>query len=198
MLPDYPKTKKLLFEFLMNYQNERIKYYAQPLLDNKPMNYQEGNSSRLIRENGLIEEKSIDKIEAETSFSFQEIDRMNFDEILLKFDEIAQGIASKLFTMGINEIDRVTTNVGNKFNFSGEELRPEHLFEMLKKIHVDFDNKDNPILPTCLSGEKTQKKIIDLFNEIDENPQYRNKFNEIIIDKRIEWREREASRKLVE
>jgi hypothetical protein len=96
----------------------------------------------------------------------------------------------------MSELERATTEVGNVVN-AGGKLEPKHFFEMMEKIHIEFDETEKPLLPSWFVGPKAMEAISRLFSELESNPEHKDRFDRIIEQKRDDWREREAARKLV-
>jgi hypothetical protein len=86
-------------------------------------------------------------------------------------------------------VGNVTRNAGN--------LR-ECFLAMVEKVEMDFDENDNPIHPSIVAGKEVVKELMKLAPEVENDPEFKKKHDEIIERKRLEFHEREAARKLVE
>ena len=95
------------------------------------------------------------------------------------------------------EIEKVASDVGNVFDLKGEKLKVDHFFQMLEKLWIDFDKEGKPLLPTIVVGEKAYKALSEVFTQLENNPEYKGRMEEIITKKKELWRDREANRKLV-
>lgn len=78
-------------------------------------------------------------------------------------------------------LTQVTDFTGNVVDGKGKGLSHEMLIEMLEKIHIDFDQDGNPLLPSIVIHPDMAKNFEKL--KADEDL-YKSRFDEIINRKR--------------
>jgi hypothetical protein len=95
-------------------------------------------------------------------------------------------------------IDRDVKAVGNVIDGSNLSFA-EMILKMMQKIQIDIDENRNPILPSFILNPVTAEKmkINEKLAELKNNYEFMQKYNDIVITKIEEWRDREASRRLV-
>jgi hypothetical protein len=90
-----------------------------------------------------------------------------------------------------------TRAVGNEINADGQPLTAELILEGWEKIHIDFDTAGQPQWPTMVIGPMLQDRMITELTRLDSDPDLRRRRDTLLMQKREEWRAREASRILV-
>lgn len=199
MLPDYPQTKALLAEVF----HERIKLAQQRRLgvfsQVKPTQLHEGTTCHLHRADGSFEEIEMQHLQASAHLEhdIKELEKMDVEKVTDLLDTLGERIASEQVQLMIKRIDEAVHEVGNV----GDPDKPfkEQFFDLFQKQHVDFDEMGRPIWPQFVVGSKgMEDKIRDTLTEIQSDPQLRKRMESLIDQKRQEWRDREASRNLVE
>jgi len=125
-----------------------------------------------------------------------ELERMSPEESYQKFDNAAEEMARQTFTTFLQSLDKTATDVGNVVRFEGRPTLDD-LLRLYGTVDIDFDEEGRPILPTILCGKEMYDHIQDLMPQITTNADIRRRFDELLARKREEWRDREASRRLV-
>jgi len=92
----------------------------------------------------------------------------------------------------IDTMIEATEKTGNTLKHKGK-LTPDDILEMYKMASISFDENGNHRF--VLMGGDECKEAIEEFNT---NPEYIQKYNEIIEKKRQEWNDSENNRKLVD
>ena len=71
------------------------------------------------------------------------------------------------------------------------------MWDMLEKIHIDFDKNGQPRMPNMVIHPDTLERIRPKLAEWEADPAIKKRRIEILAKKKEEWRDRESNRKLV-
>ena len=77
------------------------------------------------------------------------------------------------------------------------ELQNLYYDLMENELEIDFDKDEQPELPTIVVHPDVFKNIAEKLAAFENDPEFRRKRAEILARKKLEWRAREADRKLV-
>jgi hypothetical protein len=86
---------------------------------------------------------------------------------------------------------------GQSISAQGRPLSAEHILEMLTKIQIDFDQSGTPRLPEIHIHPRMQEAADKAMRELQTNAELGRQWEALIVQKKEEWRAREASRRLV-
>lgn len=200
MLPDYPKGKEKFKRFLNKLTGIEQKAYLGPFAEIPLHRIFEGPKlirHILEREDGSKEDMSTYEASSSIRIDLENYEKLSLEDLLNKIRSSAREIAIQRNKMIYEEVEKASKKVGNVIDFKDKPFSAELFLKALEKILISFDLKGNPILPTIVAGKKAYKKINEVLPELDRNPQIKSKFEELINKKRMEWNDREASRKLV-
>jgi len=195
MLPDYKRIKEdLKSEILYESQVEQFKQLS-PLVS-VPSLWQEGDKAFLVRETGKREEISLKESQENIEIKKCDIGNLTLAEIKERFFKMAHAFASIQMKNIFDEISLATESIGNVIEVKGE-FKPEDIFEIIKKVSIDFKPNGDPEMGNFFVGPNSNDKLIEVLKIIDSDPAYKIQYDKLIEIKREEWRERENNRKLV-
>lgn len=160
----------------------------------------DNKNDKIVRQNGEIDKVDFANSHGTISYSKEEIENLNINDIIEKVDKAAQDMARQKFNFMIGVIEESTKKTGNIVQMREKgKLEPEDFFELIRKIWIDFNDDNEPIFPSILVGSKDQiNQFQEMFKKIDADRKLKLKFDELIDSKRNEFNARENSRKLVE
>lgn len=197
MLPDYPKTKEKVSQALMDrFQEEQNKALGIISTRNKIRVF-EGRKMIVIREDGTKNKIEFKQIEVGMDMDLRKVENYTLQDILQIFVQAAHEMAKQKSQMFMQTMDKSSEEANTTVDAKGKPLTPELLFETLGKMWIDFDENEKPYLPTIIVGTKLFEDFQKLFVQLESNPEYKKKFDKLIEEKRMQWRERESNRKLV-
>lgn len=197
MLPDYPSLKQEIAEVLQIVFQKRIEQYTVGLRKVPKTRVFEGKGMIMKRKTGEEDETPLISTEVVFEVKMDEVPGMSVFDLLKKIDEAAREMAGKMesrFFTGISEIlDRTKQNIDQK----GKPLSARTILNALKKIFIPFDDKGQPELPTFFMHPNLKEPMKKALTELQERPELKKEYDEIMKQKKEEWRAQEASRKLV-
>lgn len=198
MIPDFPREKEKLMEIFNSYLVDKINellgfWCATP----KHVNH-EGDKWKLIRSDGTGEIHSYNTVEGLMTIQKGDVSSLTSDTIREKLDEIANNMVRQITQKMFEEIERVTHEVGNEINANGQSLSPNLFLQMLEKIDMTFDEKEDWNPPTMFISPEMWEANKENFQSWENDKEFLAKRDEIIRRKKEEWRDRENCRKLVD
>jgi hypothetical protein len=194
VLPDFSNTRKKLDEIATMQMRIGVHHSLGVLNQIRFKITREGNATRLIREDGTVEDIESRRIAVNFEIPVEEAEKWNPADSARKLAELSSQMARKEAAFVYEKLDEAVTRVGNVIDAKGN-LTAEHYFEMLTKIRLDFDSAGNPRMPQPAGG--AAEKLLALESTIFADPKLRARRETLIDQKREEWRAREADRTLV-
>jgi hypothetical protein len=196
MLPDFPKQKALVREAII--RQVRLELRARnPLSASIRRHRHHEGSGFAVSEVSEDEGSDYIEISSEINLDLRAVPEMTGAEVqsLLSswIDELAAKEAQHLF----KAIDEATERAGTAVSMSGQPLSPEIMLELLRRMQVDFDENGQAQLQFVIHPSMAER-LSAIEKLMEANPIYRRQWDEIIYQKREEYRVREASRKLVD
>lgn len=197
MLPDFPSIKKAFDEKAQLHLAARVRECMGALAAIPTFRVHEG--THLGHRNELGDKPVVEPVggAATITITDEEIENSSWNTVLRKYDDAAISIAKGATSTILGALDKSTTEHGQVVDAKGGKLRPEHLFDMLKKLWISFDEEGAPQFPGILSGPSGMAAFQAVLTEIDSDPSLARTFVGIMDDKREAWRAREANRTVV-
>lgn len=195
MLPDFPHLKTKLSKFL-DARMKSVHNRATPFSRASAVCIQEGNCTKMIRADGTEETIEMKHHHTEVRISDEELENLSSEEIQRKFDEAAREMANQMTQTCFESLNKAISEVGNAVRYTGMPT-VEDIFRMYETIDIDFDECGKPELPTLMCGRKMMEHLQALHTQIESDPETNKRFVNLMIRKKEEWRDREASRRLV-
>ncbi len=197
MLPDLPSLKRDIQRILDRYLQQQV--HARLGVFNESLQHiiHEGNRMRTIRADGSVEESNLKEASAEMSLQLAEIPHLTPNERIAKLNNMADELANQIVKHLFGTLDAVLEKAGQVANQKGKPLSAEAVFEALEKIQLDFDetgkhHKLSIVVPPALF-----LRAKEVFEQIESDPALKKRYEDILTRKKLEWRDREAARKLV-
>ncbi|MBS3910002.1 MAG: hypothetical protein KGZ93_10350 [Actinobacteria bacterium] len=197
MLPDFPQAKNELMQVL----TERMKLiqsgFMQPFGELPKFVMHEGDSFRIIRADGSIDEVPMKEAKVKITIEHSEVETMTPAEIIQRVDSMAEEMARQQSQIFFKKINETTAAVGNTIDVGGGELTVDDYLDMLSKVQFNFDENGEPKLPVAVTGEKLHEAMVKIQEQLRTDAAAKARFDEIIRQEKEEWRVRESNRKLV-
>lgn len=115
-----------------------------------------------------------------------------------KAQEVAQELAPQAMRHFFGMVERFCSEAGTTVDAAGKPFDPMMLLDALEKVELDFDDQGRPELPTLVANPKDAPALARKMAEAERSPEFRRRWNEVMTRKLVEWRDREADRKLVD
>lgn len=198
MLPDFPKLKKDIHRFFLLRQFDEARN-SDPLLSRIRHYLQhEGDGGSYETMDGYKKDKNYQLFEANYQITVDDIINSDFEVILKKFYEMGLEATSQIARHSFKEIGKAVDEVGNSINANGP-ITKELFLETIKKIQIDFDEETGEAkMPTMYIHPSQADSVRKMIQDAESDPQNKMKFDKIMIQKKEEYIDREANRKLVD
>lgn len=198
MIPDFPKEKAKLMnalnDRLARKHRELLGYFAQI----PSFAHHEGDRWAMAGRGSVEEEMEYEELGAEVQLSVDEVPDMSATDILRLIDSVAEDAARQMHNKIMADIDRSVTESGTAFDAKGRPFDREMFLNALDSIALSFDSDGNLIPPAIIMHpELWQARKADM-ETWESDPDFVEKYRQLLFKKREEWRAREARRKLVD
>lgn len=158
----------------------------------------EGDDGTYETMDGYKKDKNYQLIEASYQITVDEIINADFEVVLKKFYNMGLEASSKMAKHSFEEINKIIDETGNSVKANGPWTK-ELFLETMRKILIDFDEETGkPVMPTMYIHPSQAESVRKMIQDAENDPQHRLEFDKIIEQKRKEFNDREANRKLVE
>ena len=195
MLPDFTEAKKKLSAHFMKFVDSRQKEYLGPLAVGVSQMFEGGQTIATVMDDGKKYDSEMETLKGEITISFDEIKSGNTNVVFQKLNEMACQMAQAQREMFYGKMSEVTEAVGN--SVSGRPFTAEVFLEALEKIQIEFKDSGEMQELSLIFGPAMIDQATDVLEQLNSNPKYKRMHEELIERKRREFRDREASRKLV-
>ena len=93
-----------------------------------------------------------------------------------------------------------TARVGNQVDAGGAPFSADLYFEMLEKLQIDFDDLGEPDTggARLVMHPDMAERVIPLMKAWEADETFQQRYRDLMLRKRDEWRDRESNRKLVD
>lgn len=197
MLPDFPSVKQDLADRLDEFLRRRVQQHLGPLGQAQRVTLFEGDEQVIVRPSGEVDATKFEKFSTSLTLADQEIIEMTLDDLLAKLDAVAKEMASQQARSFYSTISDAVEKVGNVVDSGGEPISGRTVLESLSTLHIDFNRDGTPRMPSFHAAPDLAKDLKRAYEELEESPELQGEYEQMITDKREEWRAREARRRLV-
>jgi len=197
MLPDLPSLKSKLREAYVGYVSRRAHSQIGIFNEVPKQIVHEGESMRVLRPDGTSDDTPMMRAQAELQIREEEAQTLTHEQRMKILndlaDQMARDMSTKLFSSLSESLDKAGQSVDNR----GKPLDAEAILKMFEKMQFDFDEQGRPIMPTLSVGPDVYGAAQAAFEQLTNDPVWRSRLANLMAQKRADWRDREASRKLV-
>ena len=199
MLPDYPRTKakqmELYGKVMTLAHQQRLGVFAAI----KATFMHEGEAESLVREDGSVDEMTPQHMQASCAIPAPSgnVEHLKIEDIIRSFVEMGQKLADEKSKMIVSSVEEATSKVGNQVGPHDDPV--EQYFAMIEVIAIDFDRNQKPMWESFfVAPEKHAERMRAARARIDSTPELRSRMELLMEQKRSEFHDREAARKLVD
>lgn len=198
MLPDYPEFKKECVEIVRERLVKVRDDCVSPFGPNKEAaNHFEGDKFEVIRADGTGEPEPYTRVEENFFFKNAELEKLTLEQLLNKYSELGESMGRQQFGIMLNAISNAVQGTPNDVKTSEQDL-VEQIFTSLERIELDFDAEGQPSKLQTIAAPGMAERLREAHEKIENNPELKKRYDELINKKREEFRDREAARKLVD
>lgn len=201
MLPDFPKSRLEIHKRL------RLRIYLatqakSPLRAlGRSITQHEGalHSYEQMTDSGIRSiSEGMQEVAVPIEVKIDEIPELVGEKLLARVDAIAEETARQISQMTFRKMDEVTHEAGTAVDAAGGPPTKEIWLGMFEKMEMDFDRITGKPEVTMVMHPVMAETMKKLWSEWEEDKAFMKRYNELLAEKREEWRDRESSRKLVD
>jgi hypothetical protein len=197
VLPDLPDLKEDIQQVLDDYLRTQA-HKKLGVWGTIPRVYvHEGNRMRTVRADGTIENTEFKEASAEFTVKRSEIPDLTPQNQLALLDRMAEQMAGKVSKNLYSSLNATLKETGQTVDSGGKPLSIELFFQTLEKMHIEFDARGEPTGLQLVVHPDMASTMQRLNEEFHSDPALQRRHKELMNKKRLEWRAREAARKLV-
>ena len=199
MLPDFTRVKTRINQDLGRWVRQQIPIVAPLLKGVATFQQHEGKTSTIVREDGSEDPTDYQAVSGESVMNRDEMKQFDLDAIHQKLRELAIQIGEAQTQGLLKAAGKAADSVGNVIR-AGGELTPDKFLEVYRTVEMDFDPQTLKPTPghVWVMHPDVAASVVPKVKEWEKNPAFKAKYEQIMVAKREEWRDREANRKLVD
>ena len=197
MLPDVPQIRSEIEARLRVLLKQRVDVYLGAFNEVPRHLIKEGNRVLTVRPDGTTDETELKVASAESRINLKDVPYMNHIDRVQKLDEVAREMAQQISKHAIGTINQAVERVGNVVDAKGKPLDAESVLDMLERVCIDFDEHGKADEMTVLVPPNMNEQIQVIIERLKSDESLKKRYASIMNKKRMEWRDREASRRLV-
>lgn len=197
MLPDFPSTKKVVsdahFRILLKAMNAARGIFS----DIRVRPIKEGRQTAIVRPGGKRDDTKMHKLQVAETIPISAVETWTDQQVVEHYEKLGREMGEKQTRATYEELNKVTEATGNVVDANGA-LTADVFFAAIDKIWIEFDAEGKPRLPTMVIHPHQVEAWKKLGESMETDPANERRMDEIMTRKKLEWRERESSRKLVD
>jgi len=196
MLPDFPVQKKKLAEnYIKIFQKTLVSESITSRSPHLPIN--EGIKNSILRENGSYKEESLKRHEAKMEINLELLSSLTPQALMEKYKQLARDMACEQMKTMLNGLNCACDESGQTVNGKGGKFSIELWFQMMNKMELQFDENGNQKEMICLIHPSMEDGVKSELQRVENEPELKRRYEELVSRKRREWCDKEAARKLV-
>lgn len=199
MLPDFPKVKRRTGREFFRQVEARIPALTPLLQGVAKFRQHEGRTGRIVR---------TDNSEGELNYPITEVAMQVDRESMRRFDpaamsekvaHLAKEFGAQQSRKMLETVSEAATQAGNVVSAGGQPVTQDMFLELFRRVEMDFDPVTLAPKPgfAFVMHPDMAESFLPKAKEWERDPVYNAKYERIMDQKRDEWRDREADRKLV-
>jgi hypothetical protein len=198
MLPDFPVEKAELSALWLRYLERRLNNFLGFFADLPYFSIHEGNRSRIIGEDGSIDEFDYQTIQSMLSIHPGEVPHLTREKVRERMDSIAQELARKMSKSFYATLDHITEQTGQVVDAGGRRFSKDIFLRGLRSVDLAFDSQGNPIMPALVMHPHMFGPLRDEVATWEQDAEFSAQMDRIIEQKREKWIARESRRRLTD
>ena len=156
----------------------------------------EGNRLEVTDVEGNTKISAFQEFGATMEISADEYESMTLSDVMKRIDETTEELRRQKSKYVYGTLEKITQEAGNVHDAEGN-LTPEKFISIIGNSSVSFDKQGHPRMQ-FVAGPVAASKLVEVRKRIADDPKLLARWNEVMLVKKREWDDREATRKLVE
>ncbi len=201
MLPDFPKTRREIARRLRLRTYLRAQERSPMRALGSTVTQHEGalHSYEQITDDGIRRvTEGLEEISVPIEVRFEDIPELVGEKLFKRIDAIAEDVARQTSQITFRKMDQTTREAGNVIDAAGGPPTKEIWLEMFSKMEMDFDPVTKKPEVTLVVHPVMAETMQKLWSEWQTDAAFLKRYEDMLAEKREEWRDRESRRKLVD
>jgi hypothetical protein len=198
MLPDLSTVRSEVETHLQEHLQQRLKTEWGLLYEIGFSMYHEGDDSSSSDQEGKDIPTQWFQASSKIEVKYAEIDSLSLTDLKSRFDNIAKDIALQKSKSFFSFLDKALVGAGQVVKSSGNPISAEDWMKGLEQISIEFDGRNRPILPTITCSPEQAARLREELQRAEKDVDFVQKFNNLMLQKRVAFHDRETNRKLVD
>jgi hypothetical protein len=199
MLPDFPDLKRR-WAAVAGFEVRRHVKADELVGAIRAVPYFEGRGFRTGDVDGFVDETTPTFTAIPYVIARQDIIEKGVTAFIEASRRAAEAQVGAFQEMLLRKNTEVVERVGNRIDAGGQPFSADLYFKMLETVQIDFDSNGRPdISGTRLVVHPEQAdRIRQLFTQWERDEAFQERYRQIMLKKREEWRDRQSNRRLVD
>ena len=197
MLPDLPILKKELWEIWCQYLQQQMQANMGLFQQMGRYTSHEGDRLSVIRGDGAVEESEFKRASSEVIMKLDDIPTSTPEERSQLLDRVAREMGNQIATHLFDGLNKTLDQAGQVVDGQGRPFDHETIFAVMESIQIDFNESGQHVPLSIAYAPGMAEEVRKAFHLIESDPNIKARYEELISRKKVEWRDREAARKLV-
>lgn len=197
MLPDQPEVKRDLADRLTDFVEARRQFHMGPLGEIVRIRIPEGDRHILVRQTGEVEEVKFNEIRASFTVMNEDLPNLTLESLLQRLDQVALDMAEQMARGVYESIKKAVDSDERTIDAGGSRLTAQHILDSFATLELDFNSDGTPRLPGIHIHPNLSEALEAALQALDQDPELRKQFGQLLSEKKEAWRAREANRRLV-
>lgn len=197
MLPDLPKLKKELWGIWSQYLQQQMHANMGVFQQAGRYTSHEGDRLRVVRADGTVEESEFKRASSEMVMKLDDVPTSTPLERRQLLDRLALEMGSQIATHLFDGLNKTLDAAGQVVDGQGKPFDHETIFAVMESIQIDFDEAGRHVPLSIVYAPGMTGEVRKAFRLIESDSEIKARYEELISRKKVEWRDREAARKLV-
>jgi len=142
--------------------------------------------------------EGLEEISVPIEVRFEDIPELVGEKLFKRIDAIAEDVARQTSQITFRKMDQTTREAGNVIDAAGGPPTKEIWLEMFSKMEMDFDPVTKKPEVTLVVHPVMAETMQKLWSEWQTDAAFLKRYEDMLAEKREEWRDRESRRKLVD
>lgn len=201
MLPDFPKTRREIYQKLRLRMDLSVQGKSPLRALGSRITQHEGtlHSYEQSTDTGIRSvTEGLQEVAVPIEVKIDEIPDLLGEKLFARIEAIAEEAARQVSQITFRKMDEVTREAGMAVDAAGSPPTQEIWLKMFEKMEIDFDPKTGKPEVTIVMHPVMAQAMQKLWVEWEKDSGFMRQYNELLAQKREEWRDRESRRKLVE
>lgn len=199
MLPDFPKLKERLLRLAWIEHRGRVQ--ADELIGAiRATPYFEGGGVASGDVEGHVEHSKAQLMAFPYGIERSAMIERGLDALRESLAEATALQIQAMHEMLLRKAGDAVARVGNQVDAGGQPFSAELYFEMLESVQIDFDELGRPDISgmRMVMHPDQAERVRVLMEQWQHDESFQQRYREMMLKKRDEWRDRESNRKLVD